>query len=275
MSDPARHKPSYEDIVALPEHLVGEILAGELHTHPRPSPRHARTYSALGYLVSGPFDGGRDGPGGWWILDEPELHLGADIVVPEIAGWRRERLPALPDAAWFELDEQLKPQEAVMPAAVQVVVDRIAIDDHGVPVVVLEEQGGPRWLPIWIGTAEARSIALEIEERTSPRPNSHDLARAMIRGLDASVDRVIVTELRSGTYYAVLGMAIGDRVVEIDARPSDAIALALRAQAPVFVMPEVLDQAKATKIDDDKPEEERVREWLEKARPEDLGKYKM
>ncbi len=118
---------------------------------------------------------------------------------------------------------------------VPVSVDRIAIDDQGVPVVVLEEEGGPRWLPIWIGSAEARSIALEIEERTSPRPNSHDLARAMIRGLDASVERVVVTELRAGTYYAVLEVAIGDRVVEIDARPSDSIAIALRDGAPIFV----------------------------------------
>ncbi len=121
------------------------------------------------------------------------------------------------------------------PRDVPVSVDRIAIDDQGVPVVVLEEEGGPRWLPIWIGSAEARSIALEIEERTSPRPNSHDLARAMIRGLDASVERVVVTELRAGTYYAVLEVAIGDRVVEIDARPSDSIAIALRDGAPIFV----------------------------------------
>ena len=103
MSDPAHRKSSYDDILALPEHLVGEILAGELHTHPRPAPRHARAYSALGYLVGGPFDGGRGGPGGWWILDEPELHIGADIIVPDIAGWRRERLPTLPETAWFEL----------------------------------------------------------------------------------------------------------------------------------------------------------------------------
>ena len=118
---------------------------------------------------------------------------------------------------------------------VPVSVDRVAIDDQGVPVVVLEEEGGPRWLPIWIGSAEARSIALQIEERPSPRPNSHDLARAMIRGLDASVERVVVTELRAGTYYAVLEVAIGDRVVEIDARPSDSIAIALRDGAPIFV----------------------------------------
>jgi bifunctional DNase/RNase len=138
-----------------------------------------------------------------------------------------------------------EPTEAV----VQVAVDRIAIDDHGVPVVVLEEEDGPRWLPIWIGTAEARSIALEIEERTSPRPNSHDLARDMIRGLDASVERVVVTELRDGTYYAVLGMALGDRIVEIDARPSDAIAIALRDGAPIYVRSKLFEQNGSSESD--------------------------
>jgi bifunctional DNase/RNase len=121
-------------------------------------------------------------------------------------------------------------------------VDRIAVDDNDVPVVVLEEEGGPRWLPIWIGTAEARSIALEMEARTSPRPNAHDLARALIRGLDASVARVVVTELRDGTYYAILGIALGDRVVEIDARPSDAIAIALRDGAPIFVRESLFEE---------------------------------
>ena len=99
----AKRTASYDDILALPENLVGEILAGELHTHPRPAPRHARAYSALGYTIGGPFDGGLGGPGGWWILDEPELHLGDDVIVPDLAGWRRERMPALPDTAWFEL----------------------------------------------------------------------------------------------------------------------------------------------------------------------------
>lgn len=94
---------TYQDILALPEHVVGEILGGELHTHPRPAPRHARAYSALGFRIGGPFDGGIDGPGGWWILDEPEVHLGDDVIVPDIAGWRRKRMPELPDTAWFEL----------------------------------------------------------------------------------------------------------------------------------------------------------------------------
>jgi len=103
MSHPAPRRARYEDLLALPEHLVGEILAGELHTHPRPAPRHARAYSALTGSLWSPFDAGRGGPGGWWIIDEPELHLGADVVVPDLAGWRRERMPALPETAWFEL----------------------------------------------------------------------------------------------------------------------------------------------------------------------------
>lgn len=103
MSQLSHRDACYDDILALPEHLVGEILLGELHTHPRPAPRHARAYSALGYLIGGPFDGEIGGPGGWWIIDEPELHLGPDILVPDLAGWRRERMPALPETAWLEL----------------------------------------------------------------------------------------------------------------------------------------------------------------------------
>ena len=103
MSQPVERLVRYEDLLDLPENLVGEILNGELHTHPRPAPKHARSYSALGYSVGGPFDFGSDGPGGWWILDEPELHLSSDILVPDLAGWRRERMPELPETAWFEL----------------------------------------------------------------------------------------------------------------------------------------------------------------------------
>ncbi|HHI76485.1 MAG TPA: Uma2 family endonuclease [Gammaproteobacteria bacterium] len=103
MSRPARRKASYEDLLALPEHQVGEIIAGELHAHPRPAPRHARAYSALTGTLWNPYDSGNGGPGGWWILDEPELHLGEDVLVPDLAGWRRERLPRLPETPWFEL----------------------------------------------------------------------------------------------------------------------------------------------------------------------------
>lgn len=103
MTEPADKRATYDDLVRLPENLVGEIIEGMLHTHHRPAPQHARAYSALGYRLGGPFDGGIDGPGGWWIIDEPELHLGADILVPDLAGWHRERMPTLPDTAWFEL----------------------------------------------------------------------------------------------------------------------------------------------------------------------------
>ena len=95
--------PTYEDLLKLPDHVVGEIVAGELHVSPRPAAPHARTSSVLGSELIGPFDRGRGGPGGWWILDEPELHLGADILVPDIAGWRREHLEKIPNAAFFEI----------------------------------------------------------------------------------------------------------------------------------------------------------------------------
>ena len=103
MNEPAKRNATYEDLLALPENLVGEILFGQLHTHPRPAPKHAQAYSALGGNLGGAYDWGKGGPGGWRILDEPELHLGGDIIVPDIAGWRRERMPALPETAWFEL----------------------------------------------------------------------------------------------------------------------------------------------------------------------------
>jgi len=125
---------------------------------------------------------------------------------------------------------------------VRVRVDRVVIDDNDAPVVVLEEEGGTRWLPIWIGSAEARSIALEMEQLHSPRPNTHDLARNLIERLDAEVSRVVVTELREGTYYATLQLVSGGRSVQVDARPSDAIAIALRARAPIFVREPLFEQ---------------------------------
>ena len=103
MGLPAERPASYEDLFAVPENMVGEILCGRLVTHPRPAPRHARAYSMLGGKLVDPFDNGTNGPGGWWILDEPECHLGADILVPDLAGWRRARMPKLPETAWFEL----------------------------------------------------------------------------------------------------------------------------------------------------------------------------
>jgi Uma2 family endonuclease len=99
-----QHKPAtYEDLFTLPENVIGEIVNGRLVAQPRPAPRHAHAYSALGGELGPPFDKGRGGPGGWWILDEPEVHLDADILVPDLAGWRRERMSHLPETAWFAL----------------------------------------------------------------------------------------------------------------------------------------------------------------------------
>ena len=103
----ARNRPerraTYQDVIDAPAHMVAEIVEGALHTHPRPAMPHALASSSLGDELSSPFQKGRGGPGGWWIIDEPELHLGEDILVPDIAGWRRERMPDFPDTAFVTL----------------------------------------------------------------------------------------------------------------------------------------------------------------------------
>ena len=96
-------RATYQDVLDAPAHLVAEIINGTLHTHPRPAARHALATSRLTIELGGPFDRGRGGPGGWWIIDEPELHLDDEIMVPDLAGWRRERMPDYPDSAYFTL----------------------------------------------------------------------------------------------------------------------------------------------------------------------------
>ena len=103
MTETAKKLATYEDLLQLPDHLVGEIVHGQLHASPRPAPRHARATSTLSMEIGPPYDRGRGGPGGWWILYEPELHLGDHVLVPDLGGWRRERMPCLPETAWFEL----------------------------------------------------------------------------------------------------------------------------------------------------------------------------
>ena len=103
MGDPAKRRASYEDLLAVPPHVIAEIIHGAVVTQPRPAARHALASSVLGGELIGPFHRGKGGPGGWIVLDEPELHLHGDILVPDLAGWRRERMPEVPDAAAFEL----------------------------------------------------------------------------------------------------------------------------------------------------------------------------
>jgi Uma2 family endonuclease len=103
MASPIRKRATHDDLRSVPDHLVAEIVAGDLHTSPRPSGRHSVASSGLGGQIWSPFDRGRGGPGGWWILDEPELHLGDDVLVPDLAGWRRERMPTIPETPHFTL----------------------------------------------------------------------------------------------------------------------------------------------------------------------------
>ena len=104
MGSEAKKLATYEDLLKVPDHLLAEIISGELITSPRPGPRHARASSVLGGKITEPFDGGNGGPGGWWILDEPEIHLHDDILVPDLAGWRRDRVPILPTSKhYFEI----------------------------------------------------------------------------------------------------------------------------------------------------------------------------
>lgn len=117
MGLPAEKRADYADLLDLPAHVTGQIVGGRLIAQPRPAPRHALAYASLGDELVGPYQKQRGGPGGWWILDEPEIHIGADVVVPDLAGWRRERMPTLPQTAWFEpapdwLAEILSPSTA-------------------------------------------------------------------------------------------------------------------------------------------------------------------
>ncbi len=146
------------------------------------------------------------------------------------------------------------------------------------PIVVLKDDDEKLFLPIWVGIFEANAIALQLENITTPRPMTHDLLREMIQRLDARVTRIVINDLKDATFYAQIRLMIrrgtGDQMLEIDARPSDAIALALRTEAPIFVAQSVLDQAQ-TITPDGEATEEKTKEWFENLSPEDLGKYKM
>jgi Uma2 family endonuclease len=138
MAEPASREATYEDLLGVPPPLVAEILYGQLHTHPRPAPRHARASSRLGGKIIDPYDGGQGGPGGWWILDEPEIHLGRHVVVPDIAGWRRARMATLPETAWFEVPPDWV-CEVLSPATAQT--------DRSLKLPLYAEQGvGHCWL---------------------------------------------------------------------------------------------------------------------------------
>jgi bifunctional DNase/RNase len=144
------------------------------------------------------------------------------------------------------------------------------------PIVVLKDVGSDTVMPIWVGIFEANAIAIEIEKVAAPRPMTHDLTRNLIRDLNAQLDRVVITELKDDTFLAVLWLRQGEETVTIDARPSDAIALALRADCPIYVTEEVMQTAKLnTSGPPEGPTAEQLRGWLEGLNDDDLGRYKM
>lgn len=142
------------------------------------------------------------------------------------------------------------------------------------PIVILKDVGSDTVVPIWVGLYEANAIALEIEKSTPPRPMTHDLLKNLIHGLNASVQKIVVTELKNDTFYANIWMEQDGEQVVIDARPSDALALALRSDCPIFVSEEVIRIAKLVPtLADASPED--LRRWLEGLNDEDMGRYKM
>lgn len=143
------------------------------------------------------------------------------------------------------------------------------------PIVVLKDVSGDTVLPIWVGIYEANAIALEIEKVTTPRPMTHDLIKNVLTGLEAQVHKVVVTELKEDTFYAVIWVERDGQVISIDSRPSDAIALAMRVDCPIFVEEEVLKNSKQASNVSDQVTAEELRKWLEGLNDEDLGRYKM
>jgi uncharacterized protein len=151
------------------------------------------------------------------------------------------------------------------------IVDPIA----NMPVVILRDAEEKNFLPIWVGVFEANAIALQMEGITTPRPMTHDLLRNIIREIAGNVVQVVINNLRENTFYAQIHLKLNGRSFTIDSRPSDAIALALRTQSPVFVEESVLEKSRANDDASDAQNAERLRKWLEEADPESLSKYKM
>jgi bifunctional DNase/RNase len=143
------------------------------------------------------------------------------------------------------------------------------------PIVILKDVNGPGVLPIWVGIYEANAIALEIEKVATPRPMTHDLIKNVLMGLEARVRRVVVSDLRDDTFFAVIWLERNGQVISIDSRPSDALALALRVDCPIYVEEDVLKTSKISTAASDKVSNEELRKWLENLNDEDMGRYKM
>ena len=160
--------------------------------------------------------------------------------------------------------------------AIQMTIKGLMIDPiTNMPIIVLRDYSGERLLPIWVGVFEANAIALQIENVTTPRPMTHDLLRNVIQDLKADILKIVVSDLKENTFYALIHLQVNGEPLAVDARPSDAIALALRARAPIYVEDRVIDNAKTIDFAPDKGDAERLQKWLESLDPDDMGKYKM
>jgi bifunctional DNase/RNase len=162
---------------------------------------------------------------------------------------------------------------------VEMKVRGLALDPvSNMPIIILRDEEDKRSLPIWVGIFEANAIALELEKIATPRPMTHDLIKNILESLDAQVARVVVTDLKENTFYAVLHLKLGNTEYTVDSRPSDAIALALRVAAPIFVEEDVFPKAGKMEVAKEgepmKPDDpEQLREWLQNIKPEDFEKY--
>jgi bifunctional DNase/RNase len=143
------------------------------------------------------------------------------------------------------------------------------------PIVVLKDVNGTAILPIWVGLYEAQAIALEIEKQVTPRPMTHDLIRNLLFGLEAGVKKIVVSDLRDDTFYAVIWLERAGELISVDSRPSDALAIALRLDCPIFVDESVLKSSRDTAVVAEAGSNEELRKWLENLSDEDLGRYKM
>jgi bifunctional DNase/RNase len=143
------------------------------------------------------------------------------------------------------------------------------------PIVVLKDINGNAILPIWVGIYEANAIALEIEKVSTPRPMTHDLIKLLLLGMNTGIRKVVVNELKDDTFYAIIWLEKDGDLISVDSRPSDALALALRLDCPIYVDDSVLKSSKMAASVSDKVNNEELRRWLENLNDEDLGRYKM
>jgi bifunctional DNase/RNase len=160
---------------------------------------------------------------------------------------------------------------------VEMKVRGLALDPvSNMPIIILRDEEEKRSLPIWVGIFEANAIALELEKISTPRPMTHDLIKNILESVEAKVEKIVVNDLRDNTFFALIHLRLGEEEITVDSRPSDAIALALRVGAPIFVDEDVVRRAKSVEVaPKESDDQEKLKEWLENLKPEDFGKYKM